>query len=84
MNKRKLAVPSAFAAGMVAVIPLATAVDQAPAQQRVACVTEAETVTKAGPSGTKEARSCCVKRYKGYCIKWGRCITVCATTSVRG
>ncbi len=84
MNKRKLAVPSAFAAGMVAVIPLTAAADQTPVTQRVACATEAETVTKTGPSGTKEARSCCVKRYKGYCIKWGRCTTVCATTSVRG
>ena len=84
MIRTKLAVPSAFAAGMVAIMPLAAAADQAPAQQRIACATETGTVTRTGPSETKEARRCCLKRYKGYCVQWGRCSTVCATTSVRG
>lgn len=84
MNRNKLIVPSAFAAGLVAVMPITAVADQMPAEQRVSCLTQTESSTKSSSSETKEARRCCAKRYKGFCVKWVRCGSSNCVASVRG
>jgi len=83
MKRRNLVVPAAFAAGFMVAVPTA-ALSGETISIGTNCVLGSEQSAPTQVSDTQIARQCCVKRWKGVCVQWGRCPTVCATTSVRG